>query len=312
MVDTAFTELVGCPLPIQQAAMGGVTTLELAAAVSNAGGLGMVCFVMMPPEQVTTELDRLATMTSSPVGINFLMPFLDESVLEAAGSRCRVLEFFYGDPLSRLVDKAHELGALAVWQVGSANEARAAADAGCDLLVVQGCEAGGHVRGTVALRPLLDEVLRGTELPLVAAGGITTAEDVAAVLADGAAAARVGTRFVASAESDAHPDYVGALIEATGDETVLTETFNLIWPDAPHRVLRSCVEAAEKSGDEILGQTKLGGMTMPVPRFSPSPPTRATTGRIEAMALYAGQGVGSVKKVEPAGDIVRELARDLI
>ena len=308
MLGTAFTELVGCRVPIQLAAMGGVGTSELAAAVSDAGGLGMTSMVMAPAGQVAAELDRLATMTSGTVGINFLMPFLDEGSAEVAASRCRVVEFFYGNPVAGLVDRMHEGGALVCWQVGSVGEAHSAVDAGCDLVVAQGNEAGGHVRGRVALLPLLDAVLEAVDVPVVAAGGIGTARGVAAVLAAGAAGARVGTRFVASTESDAHPDYVEAILAADGGDTTLTEAFGVAWPHAPHRVLRSCVDAAAALEDDVAGQTTTADdVVTPVLRFVPSPPTRGTTGSIEAMALYAGEGVGLVRSVEPAGDIVRQL-----
>jgi NAD(P)H-dependent flavin oxidoreductase YrpB (nitropropane dioxygenase family) len=218
-----------------------------------------------------------------------------------------VVEFFYGPPAAGLVDRVQRHGALACWQVGSVDEARAAAGAGCDLLVVQGTEAGGHVRGRSALLPLLDAVLARVEVPVVAAGGLATARGVAAVLAAGADAVRIGTRFVACVECDAHADYVRALIEADHDATVLTETFSAGWPDAPHRVLRSCVEAASHVGREVVGESGSGPGSHPIVRFSAEPPGREATGAIGAMALYAGQGVGAVTSVAHAADVVREL-----
>lgn len=307
MLITAFTELVGCRAPIQLAGMGGLGTPELAAAVADAGGLGMVAMPLAPAEEVASELDRLATLTTGAFGINFLMPFLVPDAVEAAATRCRVVEFFYDDPDASLVNQVHQGGALACWQVGSLDEARAATDVGCDIVVVQGSEAGGHVRGEVSLMPLLDAVLAAVEVPVVAAGGITSGRAVAAVLAAGASAARVGTRFVACAESPAHPEYVQALIAAGGDATVRSETFSVTWPDAPHRVLRSCVEAASAFDGDVVGDLHVDGQTISLPRFLPLPPTRTTTGHIDAMALYAGQGVGLVTAIEPAGAIVREL-----
>ena len=307
MLKTAFTELVGCRAPIQLAGMGGIGTPELAAAVADAGGLGMVSMVLAPADHVASELSRLASMTAGIVGVNFLMPFLDESVIDVAAQGCRVVELFYGDPVASIVERIHRAGALACWQVGSVGEARAAADVGCDLIVAQGSEAGGHVRGNIALIPLLDAVLAAVDVPVVAAGGITTARAVAAVLAAGASAARVGTRFVACTESDAHPDYKQAILDAGGDATTITETYGVMWPNAPHRVLRSCIDAATALDCELVGETITDGVVTPLPRFIPSPPTSTTTGHIEAMAMYAGQGVGLVSAIEPAGEIVREL-----
>ena len=179
------------------------------------------------------------------------------------------------------------------------------------MIVAQGVEAGGHVRGELGLLPLLDGVLDAVDVPVVAAGGIGTARAMAAVLASGADAVRVGTRFIASreaGESGAHPAYVDAILRASAEDAVLTEAFSVMWPDAPHRVLRSCVEAAEAFHGEVVGELRMAGVTMPLPRLAVPSPTRETTGAIEAMALYAGQSVGAVQEVQSAAEIVRELA----
>jgi NAD(P)H-dependent flavin oxidoreductase YrpB (nitropropane dioxygenase family) len=308
-MDTAFTRLVGCTVPLQQAGMGGAASPDLAVAVADAGALGMLGMPMAPPAAVAEVLESVGRRTSGPVGVNFRMPFVDREAVAAAAGRCRLVEFFYGEPDPALVALAHGGGALVGWQVGSVDEARAAAGAGCDLVVAQGIEAGGHVRGQVALLPLLDGVLDAVDVPVVAAGGIATARTMAAVLAAGAAAARVGTRFVATAEADAHQSYVDALVAAGPEDTVLTTTFSVMWPDAPHRVLRSCVEAAEAIDDDVVGEMEMpGGDRMPVAHLSPPSPGRHTSGRIDAMALYAGQSVGAVHGVQRAADVVRELA----
>lgn len=261
----------------------------------------------LPAALLVSMMDEVRAHSSASFGVNFLMPFLDEEALRVAASRARVVEFFYGEPDAALVDVVHAGGALACWQVGSTPEAVRAAEAGCDLLVIQGIEAGGHVRGQVGLFPLLAQVLDAVAVPLIAAGGIATARSMAAALAAGAAGVRVGTRFVASAESGAHPDYVDLLVRARAEDTVLTEAFSVMWPDAPHRVLRSCVEAALAFDGENAGETIVNGRTVPIPRLSVPVPTRQTTGAIAAMALYAGQSVGAVHRIQPAADIVREL-----
>lgn len=308
MLTTRFTTLVGCTVPLQQAGMGGVATGELAAAVADAGALGMIGGVRLPAPFLVDVLDRLRQATRGVFGVNFLMPFLDRACVEAAAARVRVVEFFYGDPDPGLVQLVHASGALACWQVGSVEEARAAAGAGCDFLVVQGVEAGGHVRGRIGLLPLLDLVLEAVTLPVVAAGGIATARGMAAALAAGADAVRIGTRFVAAVESAAHPAYKQALVEARADETELTEAFSVMWPHAPHRVLRSAVAAARSFQGEFTGETQVGGVRLVLPRFGVPAPNRNTTGAIAAMALYAGETVGAVHAVQPAAAIVRELA----
>ena len=308
-METAFTRLVGCRVPLQQAGMGGSAGPDLVAAVADAGALGMLGLPAASPAAVTAAIDEVASRTRGAFGVNFLMPFLDRDAVSRAAERARVVEFFYGDPDSGLVATVHAGGALASWQVGSLDEARAAQEAGCDLIVAQGVEAGGHVRGDVALLPLLDMVLEAVEVPVLAAGGIGSARAMAAVLAAGAAGARVGTRFLAAPEADVHPRYLEALLAAGSRDTVLTTTFSVLWPDAPHRVLRACVDAALSSKDDPVGEMELpDGRRVPVPRLAPPSPGRRSTGHLEAMALYAGQGVGQLRRPQPAADIVRELA----
>jgi len=308
MLDTRFTRLVGCKTPIQQAGMGGVATPELALAVTRAGALGMLTATLVPASDFPKLLDGMRGAARGPFGVGFLLPFLEqrESVALAAHA-ARVVEFFWGEPDPALVSEVHAGGALAAWQVGSADEARAAAGAGCDFVVAQGQEAGGHVRGRLGLLSLLDEVLGALSVPVVAAGGIATPRAMAAALAAGADAVRVGTRFVTARESGAHPEYVKALLEAGAEDTVLTDTFSVMWPNAPHRVLRSCVEAARAFPRDVTGETERGGRKFPVPRFGVLCPNRETTGQIEAMALYAGESVGQVHAVESAAAIVEEL-----
>jgi nitronate monooxygenase len=307
MIVTSFTKLVGVAAPIQLAAMPGIGTPELVAAVAEAGGLGMLGAPLMSAALLERELVQLAERTRGVIGVNFLMPFLDPECLAVAARRARVVEFFYGEPDPELVERGHAGGALVSWQVGSSAEAAAAERAGCDFIVAQGTEAGGHVRGGTSLLPLLSEVLDAVGVPVVAAGGIATARSLAGVLACGGGAARIGTRFVAAAESGAHPAYVKALLAASAADTCLTEAFSVLWPGAPHRVLRSAIAAAEALTEDVIGEELHAEQVLPVHRFSVSPPTRSTTGHVEAMALYAGESVGNVSAVQPAAAIVSEL-----
>ena len=292
-ITTRFTDMFHCRYPLQQAGMGGFATPDLAVAVSVAGALGMLSGTI-GAQALSAHLD--AVPAGVPVGVNFLVPFLDPRALEDAATRSPLVELFWGEPDPAVVATVHEGGARAGWQVGSADEARAARDAGCDLIVAQGVEAGGHVRGTIGLLPLLDEVRASVALPLVAAGGIGTGRAMAAALAAGADAVRVGTRFVAASESTAHPAYVEALIRSGADDTVLTTAFGDGWPDAPHRVLRSAVTAGE-----ALGAAQ---------SWSPEWPSVASSGAIEAHALYAGQSVGAVRSRRAAAEIVGELVAE--
>src|SRR2546426_4062341 len=204
MLQTKFTELLGCTVPIQQAGMGKLASPALAAAVADAGELGMVSGIgAAPPEYVAKILDGLRRSTSGAFGANFIVDGVRESgkldadfvkVLEVAASRAPVVEFFYENPDRELVEIAHAGDALVSWQVGSAPEAVAAEGVGCGLIVAQGTEAGGHVRGKIGLLALLAEVLPSVKVPFVAAGRIRTGRAMAAALAAGASAVPVGPR----------------------------------------------------------------------------------------------------------------------
>ena len=259
--------------------------MALARAVEQAGGLGMV------PRRV-----RVPEPRSGALGKGFLMPYL--ASLEEVGEEVRglrVAEFFWGEPQEAVVAAAHSAGSLVSWQVGSAEEAQAAEAAGCDLVVAQGVEAGGHVRGTQLLDVLLTEVLGAVSVPVVAAGGIGSAERVAELIAAGADAVRVGTRFLACPECDTHPAYVQALIDATAGDAVLTEHFDDDghWP-APVRVLRASLDGAVMAGNR-------------------SASTPASTAEFPlAMPCYAGLSVDDVREVKPAVDVMRELTALLV
>jgi NAD(P)H-dependent flavin oxidoreductase YrpB (nitropropane dioxygenase family) len=313
MLTTRFTELVGCSVPIQQAGMASLANPRLAAAVANAGGLGLVSVGGGSPEWIAQVLDEardLVTAGAGAIGANILLPEeMPPATVEAAAKHARVVDFFWGDPDPALVELVHREGALASWQVGSLEEALAAERAGCDFIIAQGIEAGGHVRGRISLLALLDEVLDGLRIPVLAAGGIGSGRAMAAALAAGAAGVRIGTRFVAAEEANAHPLYIQALIAAHPGDSVYTEMFSYGWEHAPHRVLRSSVEAAEAFQGEIVGRRLYAwGEWADVHRFQSLPIMAETTGAIEAMPMWAGESVGAVKRVQPAGEIMRELA----
>jgi NAD(P)H-dependent flavin oxidoreductase YrpB (nitropropane dioxygenase family) len=263
----------------------------------------------MPPAALAPVIDALAAGTPS-YGVNFLLPLMVPESVELAAERAPYVDFFLGEPEPSLVARVHAGGGVCGWQVESAEEARAAAAAGCDVVVAKGWESGGRKRlDGPALLPLLDAVLEAVSIPVIAAGGIATPRGVAAALAAGADGVRVGTALIASRESDAHPAWQRAVVEATADESVVSLAYNAGMPvPGPHRVLRRSIEAAEALAGDDAGIVRMGGMELPVPRFGPVPPTRDSTGAIEAMPFYAGQSAGAVTAIRPAREIVRELA----
>jgi NAD(P)H-dependent flavin oxidoreductase YrpB (nitropropane dioxygenase family) len=309
MLETPFTRLVGCTVPLQLAGMGPISSPELTAAVSEAGGLGQITLARAPLDVVNQRLERIRQLTLRPFGVNLLIPYLDFEILDFSVRSARVIDFFWGIPDAKLVRRVHEAGALASWQVGSVGEAAAAEAAGCDFIIAQGNEAGGHIRGTTALLPLLSEVLDAVSIPVLAAGGIGAARSVAAVLAAGAAGVRVGTRFIAASESNAHPDYVRALISAGSEDSVRSTRFEIECGLCPstHGILRTAIENADAFQGDDVGEVELFGEKRRIRRFQGLPPYKAVSGTIDAMACYAGQSVGSVKRAQPAAEIVADL-----
>jgi NAD(P)H-dependent flavin oxidoreductase YrpB (nitropropane dioxygenase family) len=310
-MDRRVLELWRSELPIQLAPMGSVSaTPRLALAVAAAGGHAMYPALALPPPALAPAVDALAK-AGAAFGVNFIVPMMAPGSLEVVLARAPYVDFFLEDPDPALVGRVHAAGAVCGWQIETADEARAAEAAGCDVVIAKGWESGGRkrVEGPTLL-PLLDGVLDAVSVPVVAAGGIATARGVAAALAAGASGVRVGTRFIAAEESDAHPDWVDAVLDARAEEAVVSDAFNVgLVPPGPHRVLRRALEAAEALPEgEPAAVLRMAGAEIPVPRFGPQPPTRDSTGAIAAMALYAGQSAGAVNRIQPAAEIVAELA----
>jgi len=276
-----FLEHIGIEAPVVQAGLGGgLSRHELAAAVSEAGGLGTIA--VLGAEAIEAELTAARALTGGPLAVNLLLPFAEDDWFEAAAA-AEVVVTFWGDPQRRT---------RGVWihQCGSVAEARAAHAAGADAAIVQGVEAGGHVRGTVPAMELLERVRAALpdDYPLLLAGGIAERDDVRRALEGGASAAVAGTRFLLSPESRAHPEYRERLLGA--ERTILTELFGLGWP-APHRVVPN---AAVERPDE--------GPLPPLAPTDDGPP-----GLVDDGPLYAGETVARIGDVRPAAEIVVEL-----
>jgi nitronate monooxygenase len=290
--------------------MGPVSNPSLAIAVAEAGGLGTIPAFGVPVEKLETLLSDLSSRAIGVLAANFLTRSIDRDALQAAASRLRIVDFFWSDPDPALVNLAHEAGALVSWQVGSVAEAQAAADAGCDFVVVQGMEAGGHVRGQSALLPLLSAVLEVIDVPVLAAGGIGDGHALAAVLAAGADGARIGTRFIATVESGAHPEYKRAVLEAQAGSTEITGAFAVcaLCATSPRaRVLRSCIGALAAFPDDMVGAVSEAGQTVALPRGSGRTPGESFMGCVAAMPMYASEAVDSVVTIEAAGQVVASL-----
>jgi NAD(P)H-dependent flavin oxidoreductase YrpB (nitropropane dioxygenase family) len=265
-------------------------------------------------------------LTSRPFGVNVLLEGPHLPLTEAAfvdvcvDERVPVLSLFWGDP-GPYVERAHKVGIKVCDQVGSVSTAKRAQEAGVDFIIAQGVEAGGHIAGavsTIVLTPRVVETV--APVPVVSAGGIADGRGLAAALVLGAEGVLLGTRLIASTECNAHDIYKQKILGASEEETVRTTLFGNGWPNAYHRTLRTPfveqwlpqeMRGSEQRPDEpVVGEVTFGGMRMPLPRFGGIPPASDAKGEIESMDFLAGQCVGLVREIKPAGEIIREIAQE--
>jgi len=316
-VRTPVCELLGIEQPIVQAPMSALP--QLAAAVSNAGALGMLALTWSTPAGDVVR--ETAALTDRPFGGNLILNTDQHRRLdEALESGMRIVSLFWGDPTS-YVEQVHEANGVVLHTVGSAEEARRAVASGVDVVVAQGWEAGGHVGSQVATLPLVPAVVDAVDpVPVIAAGGIGDARGVAAVFALGAQAAWLGTRFLLAQEMPLHEEYRRRVIGAAEtDAQWYADLYEVGWPDAPHRALRnSTSEAWEAAGRPPLGSRPGVGEVIAhfasgeeIVRYEPAAPMVGTTGDIEALSLWAGQSVALARQLQPAADIVAELVSGL-
>jgi nitronate monooxygenase len=314
-------ESIGVQTPVVQAGMGGgLSRHELAAAVSEAGGLGTIA--VNGAAAIARELDAARELTGRPVAVNLLLPFARRDWFEAASAADAVVTF-WGSPRRRT-------GGTWIHQCGSVAEARAAHAAGADAAIVQGVEAGGHVRGTTPALELLEQVRAALpdDYPLLLAGGIAAGADVARALEAGAAGAVAGTRFLVSEESRAHPGYRERLLEA--ETTILTGLFGAGWP-ALHRVVPNAAtehHLGRRDPRVPFLNRALNRLSGPGARYTPAAlqerivraqrprgrllsPQAATddgpAALVDAGPLYAGETVARIDEVRPAAEIVAAL-----
>jgi len=329
MLKTALCEQLGIEHPIFCAGMGPAATPELAAAVSNAGGCGVIGGGGAGPEYVHEMIRQARQLTDKPFGINIILGDEEEEVdpeddpVQAAiDGRVPILVFFWGNPQA-YVEKAHRTGVKVFMQVGSVEEAKRCAAAGVDAIIAQGTEAGGHVRGTTALSVLVPAVVEAVRpLPVIASGGIADGRGLTAALALGAQGVSLGTRFVCSQEFSTPQRYKETVVASTAEDTIyLTDLFDVGWPNAPHRVIRNRVvrewEAAGRppSGQRpgegtVLGTRTLLGQTRDVLKYQATVALRDFQGDLDSIAFWAGQSCSLVHDIRPAGDIVSEIVRE--
>jgi nitronate monooxygenase len=319
MIVTSFTRAFGIDCPVAQAPMGGAVTADLICAVCEAGGLGMQGVSWHDPAAMVAEIAEVRRRTARQFAVNLVLQWDQHARLaQCLEAGAPVISLSWGDPTAYF-PRLRAAKAKTIVTVGSADEARRAADLGADAICAQGIEAGGHVWSTVGTMVLLPAVVDAvTPLPVIAAGGIADGRGLAAVLALGGAGAWIGTRFLATPEGEAHEDWKRRIVAARETDTVYTELFDLGWPQAPHRVLRnSTFDRWDAAGRPPSGQRPGEGDVparqpngTPLPRYSFDSPLPGASGDIEATCLYAGQSAGLVRDIVPAGALVKRIVAE--
>ncbi len=318
---TPLCDLLGCDVPVLLAGMGGVSRWQLAAAVADAGGFPMLGMVREDPALIAAEVASLRDATDRRFAVNLIPAATDTGLLERQIDRCLELDVpaftFFWDMVPAAAARVKRAGRLLLHQVGTLDAARAALDAGADVLIAQGVEAGGHVHGRTGTLALAEAVAALSPVPVVATGGIATGAGLAAALALGAQGVQCGTAFLATEESFAHDAHKRSIVAARAEDTVLTDVFVLNWPaHAAVRVVGNSVTRA--LGHRHLGHDPacLGREIIArdgdrsILRYSTDSPLRTTTGDLEAMPHFAGHSVQAITDIVPAAERLRRIVTE--
>jgi nitronate monooxygenase len=308
----------GLRYPIMQAPYGGPA---LAAAISNAGALGTVSLWVGTDDQARERVKTLRAATRQLFAVNYVLTFEPRSLPAALDAGAPIVHFSWGLPSPWMIAEVRARGAAFGVQIASVDGARAAVDRGAAYLVCQGVEAGGHVQSSTPLNELLPRVIeQALDTPVLAAGGITHGRHLRAALGAGASGVLLGTRFVATQESLAHPAYKEAIVRAAAGDTALSVCFQDGWPGATHRTLRNAtLERWEAAGCPPVGQRPGEGDILAhrvdgtsVARYHFASPQLGVDGNVMELALYAGAGVDDVRDLPPAGELVRRLWEECV
>jgi len=309
-VHTRLTDVLGIEHPVMLAGMGGVSYSKLVAAVSEAGGFGCFGASTMTGDDMVTEIRAAKALTDKPIGVDLLtaMPerlMTDVEVLIREGAS--VFAAGLGVPRD-VITLCHEHNVLVLSMCGKVRHAIAAVEAGCDIVVAQGTEAGGHT-GQVATLPLVPQVVDavGDRVPVVAAGGIFDGRGLAAALALGADGVWVGTRFIATPEARSAPGYKDALLRTGEDGTSISRAFTgktlRAVANETTRYFDAHPEELEPFPQMLVKSSNGGWMHLGADESTPGvDPDRE--------CYPAGQGVGAIHDLIPAGDIVRSIVEE--
>jgi nitronate monooxygenase len=309
MIRTRFTALMGIEHPILNAPMSGAATAELAAAVSAAGGLGMIgASLAGGPDWLREQIRLVRARTDRPFGVGFISSAPDTaSLMEVVlAERVPAISLSFADP-TPYVGPAHAVGIKVLAQVQTVAQATQAARAGVDAIAAQGSEAGGHTgSGSGSLPLILATIAVAGEIPVLAAGGVGDGRGLAAVLLLGAEGAWIGTRFVASRESVYGEARKARIVAAGTDDTLPTRAYDLVVeapfpPGIVERVIPNDFTATWHGRDaEIVARRAELRTEL---RAAPAGDTRITK-------VAAGTVAGIIGSIEPAAEIVRTIAAD--
>ena len=328
MFFTKLSRDYGLEFPFVSAGMGFIALPKLVAAVSNAGGLGLLGAAPAPAPAMQQMIQQIKKLTARPFGVDLIHentsfgPATSDAHIDACiAEGVKVVVFFWNLPPKAWMKRLQEAGVRVWFQVGSITKAKEAVDMGVAAIIAQGSEAGGHNKSDVGLfaqLPAMKDSL--PKVPVIAAGGIADGRSVAAALVLGADGVCVGTRLLASTEANIHREYQSRVVAAGSEDVTRTCIFGPEWPDQPmlvlrNRVVREWARQPDKTPPQpeptaTIGQTDLFGHPYSMPKFSALLPTPETTGDFDEMCLPAGRAVGLVTKVKSAGEIVREMMID--
>lgn len=310
MIHTRICDLLGIPHPIVLGGMGTATSAPLVAAVSDAGGLGTLGTSAFNAATLESEIAAIRERTDKPFGVNHLL-FQIQQEMFAVTLRARpaLAAFAWARKDQELRDyfeRAHDAGCKVMHMAGEVAEARRAAEAGADVIVAQGTEAGGHV-GWMASLPLVPMMAKAVApLPVLCAGGIADGRGLAAALALGAEGVLVGTRFLATPEAPIHPNFKQAIVKSDGHDTVLTEIPDLatqrVWPGAMSRAQRNQFIERWAGREWALRQDASAiGKQVAAARAA---------GDVDNATLSFGQDAGLIVSIKGAGEIIHDMVAE--
>ncbi|MGH2560612.1 MAG: NAD(P)H-dependent flavin oxidoreductase [Thermomicrobiales bacterium] len=304
---TRLRELLGIEVPIVLAGMASYTDARLVAAVSNAGGLGLLGSVGRTPDEIVAEIDRIRGLTDRAFGVNVVIADALPEIWDAVvAARPPVVSTSWGDP-GPGIDRIRAAGSKALHQVTTVAGAREAAAAGVDAIIAQGTDGGGHVGqvGTMAIVPQVVDAAAG--VPVIAAGGIVDGRGLAAALALGAEGVFVGTRFLATHEASIPEPWKAALLAAAAERAVATNIPDILWkvnpwPGATCRVLQNRLIDNWLSRESLLAER--------AEEVAERVAVAREAGDFDDVPLYAGQGAGAITEMLPAAEVVRRMVEE--